>query len=48
MVCGNMEIEASRSYIDNLYDNHEDKVVVLLYLIYLFKTFYYPRSVLLL
>jgi len=26
MVCGNMEIEASISYIDNLYDNHEDKV----------------------
>jgi len=27
MVCGNMEVEASRaSFIDNLYDNHEDKV----------------------
>ena len=27
MVCGNMEVEASRaSYIDNLYDSHEDKV----------------------
>ena len=26
MVCGNMEVESSKSYIDNLYDNHEDKV----------------------
>ena len=27
MVCGNMEVEVVRSsYIDNLYDNHEDKV----------------------
>lgn len=26
MVCGNMEVESTRSYIDNLYDNHEDKV----------------------
>jgi len=26
MVCGNMEVESSKSYIDNLYDKHEDKV----------------------
>ena len=27
MVCGNMEVEtSSKSFIDNLYDNHEDKV----------------------